>query len=89
MRLIKPTRNYPVGAKRVVELPVSGAFHSPLMASAVAPFKAYLTQFTFNTASTPIVLNRTAQLESNGDALQENLSLQIQSPVRWIEIMIS
>ena len=31
------------------------------------------------------MLNRTAQLESNGAALQENLSLQIQSPVRWIE----
>ncbi|MGC6367953.1 MAG: ACP S-malonyltransferase [Candidatus Marinamargulisbacteria bacterium] len=74
------------GAKRVVELPVSGAFHSPLMASAVVPFKDYLTQFTFNNAVTPIVLNRTAQLESNGLALQENLSLQIQSPVRWIEI---
>ena len=74
------------GAKRVVELPVSGAFHSPLMASAVAPFKDYLTQFTFNNAAIPIVLNRTAQLESNGEALQENLSLQIQSPVRWIEI---
>jgi [acyl-carrier-protein] S-malonyltransferase len=73
------------GAKRVVELPVSGAFHSPLMASAVAPFKEYLNQFTFNDARTPIILNRTAAPETNGSALQENLSLQIQSPVRWIE----
>ncbi|MEK9728256.1 MAG: ACP S-malonyltransferase, partial [Candidatus Margulisiibacteriota bacterium] len=73
------------GAKRVIELPVSGAFHSPLMGSAVAPFKTYLDQFQFNNASHPIVLNRTAMPEQNADALRENLSLQIQSPVRWIE----
>lgn len=73
------------GAKRVVELPVSGAFHSHLMESAVAPFESYLSQFRFNNASTPIILNRLAQPESNGQQLQDNLSHQIQSPVRWIE----
>jgi [acyl-carrier-protein] S-malonyltransferase len=75
------------GAKRVVPLPVSGAFHSPLMASAVEPFKEYLTQFTFNNATNPIILNRTAQPETNGTALQQNLAEQIESPVRWIEII--
>jgi [acyl-carrier-protein] S-malonyltransferase len=74
-----------LGAKRVVPLPVSGAFHSPLMASAVAPFKEYLTQFTFNNANYPIVLNRLATPETSGTVLEENLSLQIQAPVRWIE----
>lgn len=73
------------GAKRVVELPVSGAFHSPLMASAVPPFQDMLNTISFHNATIPIVLNRFAQPESNGDALKTNLSEQIQSPVRWIE----
>ena len=73
------------GAKRVVELPVSGAFHSPLMESAVEPFQSYLSEFTFNDTSTPIILNRLAQPETNGQKLQDNLSHQIQSSVRWIE----
>ena len=75
------------GAKRIVELPVSGAFHSPLMEPAVEPFKDYLTQFTFNDAKFPIILNRLATPETHGDALQLNLAHQIQSPVRWIEII--
>lgn len=73
------------GAKRVVELPVSGAFHSPLMESAVTPFQTYLSEFTFNDATTPIILNRLAQPETNAQKLQENLPHQIQSSVRWIE----
>jgi [acyl-carrier-protein] S-malonyltransferase len=73
------------GAKRVVELPVSGAFHSPLMESAVAPFETYLSQFTFHDANTPIILNRLAQPETNAQKLKDNLSHQIQSSVRWIE----
>ena len=75
------------GAKRVVTLPVSGAFHSPLMASAVEPFREYLTQFEFKNAEAPIILNRLATPEADGSALQENLSHQIQSPVRFIEII--
>ena len=73
------------GAKRVVPLSVSGAFHSPLMASAVGPFKDYLDQFTFNDAKYPIILNRLAAPETKAEQLKENLSLQIQSSVRWIE----
>ena len=73
------------GAKRVVELPVSGAFHSPLMESAVSPFSDYLNEFNFNDATHPIILNRTALPEQSAEKLKENLALQIQSPVRWIE----
>tara|TARA_A100001015_G_scaffold88309_1_gene98246 strand:- start:1518 stop:2438 length:921 start_codon:yes stop_codon:yes gene_type:complete len=75
------------GAKRIIELPVSGAFHSPLMASAVSPFQDYLRQFSFNDAATPIILNRIARPETNASELQKNLSLQIESPVRFIEIV--
>ncbi len=73
------------GAKRIIDLPVSGAFHSPLMASAVQPFQSYLNNFTFNDASNPIILNRFAKPETSGSALQENLSYQIESSVRFIE----
>ena len=72
------------GAKRIIELPVSGAFHSPLMRSAVLPFRSYLESFQFNAPRYPIVLNRTALAETNPDQLKENLSLQIESSVQWI-----
>tara|TARA_A100001015_G_C14965461_1_gene702749 strand:- start:403 stop:1326 length:924 start_codon:yes stop_codon:yes gene_type:complete len=73
------------GAKRVVPLPVSGAFHSELMAPSVPKFQDYLTNFTFNSASHPIILNRSVEPVTDASSLQENLPIQIQSPVRWIE----
>ena len=73
------------GAKRVVPLPVSGAFHSNLMAPAVPKFQEYLSNFTFNPANHPIILNRSVEPVTDSEALKENLPLQIQSPVRWIE----
>ena len=73
------------GAKRVIPLPVSGAFHSPLMKSAVEPFKEFLNTKTFNDAGKPIILNRIASKETNPSNLQENLSLQIESSVQWIQ----
>jgi [acyl-carrier-protein] S-malonyltransferase len=73
------------GAGRVIELPVSGAFHSPLMKHAVAPFQTFLDNFEFKSATVPIVLNRSAKPEQNAAALKQNLSEQIQSPVRWVE----
>ena len=73
------------GAKRVVPLPVSGAFHSELMASAVPKFQEYLTNFTFSDAAYPIILNRSVEPTTSAAELQQNLPLQIQSPVRWIE----
>lgn len=71
------------GAKRVVPLPVSGAFHSPLMAPAAKKFEQYLSDVPFNDAAFPIILNRTAESEFEAEALRQNLSKQVQSSVLW------
>lgn len=70
---------------KVIPLAVSGAFHSPMMASAVPVLADALTQLSFNTPSAPIVLNRTAAVETDLVALKANLPQQVISPVRWIE----
>ena len=73
------------GAKRVIPLPVSGAFHSPLMSSAASKFARYLEDIPFEDSKIPIILNRTAQPETKAQKLKENLSLQIKSPVFWVD----
>jgi [acyl-carrier-protein] S-malonyltransferase len=70
---------------RVVNLPVSGAFHSHLMNDAVPIFKDYIDQFTFNPPQYPIYLNREAAPVTDPVTLKANLSVHIVSPVRWIE----
>lgn len=70
---------------KVIPLPVSGAFHSPLMVSASEELKSVVQNISFSNAEIPIVLNRLATAESDAGALQENIPIQVISPVRWIE----
>jgi [acyl-carrier-protein] S-malonyltransferase len=70
---------------RLIPLPVSGAFHSPLMQKGAAQLEAALQTFTFADAQVPIVLNRLATPVTLAGALKENVSLQVVSPVRWID----
>ncbi|MBT5856119.1 ACP S-malonyltransferase [bacterium] len=74
------------GAKRVIPLKVGGAFHSPLMESAVVPFTEFLSDKSFNNASVPVILDRTAQPESDAELLRSNLPEQIRSSVQWTSI---
>ena len=73
------------GAKRVIELPVSGAFHSPLMNQASDKFRDYLQDKVFSPAKYPILLNRTAAVTQDAKTLHENLALQVKSPVKWMQ----
>jgi len=68
------------GAKRAIELNVSGAFHSPLMASAGQGLETYLKTLSFHQPKLPIYMNTTAKplIISN---LQAEMIKQIQSPV--------
>jgi [acyl-carrier-protein] S-malonyltransferase len=75
------------GAKRVVNLPVSGAFHSPLMQKAADQFEQFIAPFTFNRAHCPVVANVTAQLESDGRKIRQLLIRQLMSPVLWLDSM--
>lgn len=71
------------GAKIVKELVVSGAFHSPLMNSAVEPLKAKLSGVEFSDPAIPVVPNVTAKPTSDKIELKNLLVDQVMSPVLW------
>jgi [acyl-carrier-protein] S-malonyltransferase len=73
------------GAKRAIMLPVSGAFHSPLMKPAADAFKSVLDEVVFNDATCPVVTNVMAAPETNGETLKGLLIEQLLSPVRWVD----
>ena len=73
------------GAKRVVPLKVSGAFHSPLMAPAQAGLSAALGAASMKDPRFPVVANATAQPVKDAAGAREQLTAQLVSPVRWIE----
>ena len=75
------------GAKRVMPLPVGGAFHSPLMSPAAQSFAAYLTDFEFQNAQLPVVTNVDAALTTSGTEIQTKLGQQIDHSVRWTQTM--
>ncbi|NOZ56837.1 MAG: ACP S-malonyltransferase, partial [Calditrichaeota bacterium] len=68
------------GARRVVPLSVSGAFHSPLMAEAAEEFAGDLASAEFHEPERPVVLNVSAEPETSGDRLPEALKRQLVSP---------
>lgn len=80
------------GAKRAVQLNVSGAFHSPLMAPAEAGLNAQLSDIEFTKPAFPVVSNVTTQPISDVVQARRLLIQQLTSPVRWtgcIQTMIN
>jgi len=75
------------GARRVVPLPVSGAFHSPLMAYARDGLAEALADLEIQTPSCPVVLNVTAKASSDPDEIRTRLLEQLTAPVRWAQSM--
>ncbi|MGB3544793.1 ACP S-malonyltransferase, partial [Rubrivirga sp.] len=73
------------GARRVVALPVSGAFHSPLMAFAREGLAETLAALEVRVPSCPVVLNVTAEPTTDPDAIRTRLLDQLTSPVRWAQ----
>ncbi|MDJ0574472.1 MAG: ACP S-malonyltransferase [Xenococcaceae cyanobacterium MO_234.B1] len=76
-----------VKAKRAVELNVSGAFHSPLMADAAAQFESILNAVTFHEAQVPVLSNVAPTPETQAEELKSRLNQQMTGSVRWREIM--
>jgi [acyl-carrier-protein] S-malonyltransferase len=68
---------------RVLPLPVSGAFHSPLMAEAAAGFATALAEVVIHTPTVPVVQNVTALPTSDPTTLREGLARQITGSVLW------
>lgn len=77
------------GAKLVKELPVSGAFHSPLMESAQEGLKEALEKTPIRDASIPVYANVTAQPVRDADGIRRLLLRQLTSPVRWEESVVA
>lgn len=75
------------GAKRVIPLKVSGAFHSPLMAPAVPGLEAALAAAPFADPAFPIVANALATPVRKAGEARRSLAAQLTAPVRWIECM--
>ena len=73
------------GAKRIIPLPVSGAFHSKLMSSAKPKLKHIISNETFDTPIIPIVSNYDGKLRSNPEEIKHALIEQIDSPVLWLD----
>lgn len=75
------------GAKRVVALKVSGAFHSPLMAPAVDGLLAALLEAEFAEPSFPVIANASGQAVLTGVDAKRLLADQLTAPVRWVACM--
>jgi [acyl-carrier-protein] S-malonyltransferase len=75
------------GARRVLPLKVSGAFHSPLMHDAVAGLSRALTAAEFRAGCFPVFANATAEAVQQPDAARRLLAEQLTAPVRWVACM--
>jgi len=74
------------GAKKVVELVVSGAFHSPLMESAQLGLSEALGKVEIKDASIPVYTNVSALPVTRKEEIRDLLFKQLTHPVRWMEI---
>ncbi len=75
------------GAKRVVPLKVSGAFHSPLMAPAKNHLQLALERAPFQDPAFPVIANATAEAVKDTGRARRLLADQLTAPVRWVECM--
>lgn len=73
------------GAKRVLPLEVSGAFHSPLMEFAATVLRPVIANFPITDPKLPVIANVTADYETSAEEVKANLAAQVAGPVRWTE----
>ncbi len=74
------------GAKRVIPLPVAGAFHSPLMTSAAKKMEDYISKIVFSDSNKLVLSNVTGNTHNFLD-MKENMVKQITSSVKWVQII--
>lgn len=75
------------GAKRVIELEVSGGFHSSLMFEASVELKLVLDNSAITAPDLPVISNYTALPQYKVSQIKENLVYQMRSPVKWEDSM--
>jgi [acyl-carrier-protein] S-malonyltransferase len=71
------------GARRVVKLPVSGAFHSPFMEPIVEDYSATIREIGFRKPICPVYQNVKGRPTQDVDLIKQNLILQLTHPVMW------
>ncbi len=79
------------GARGLVLLKVSGAFHSYLMEPIISEFSEVISSFAFHAPAIPIIANVSAQPLSDVDSIKEELVRQLRSCIQWqhcVEYMI-
>jgi len=74
-----------MGARYIMPLKVSGAFHSPLMQPATDGMSEAISNLDFHTPSVPIVVNSTAQPATTPEAIKDELLQQLSCCVHWQE----
>ena len=75
------------GAKRVIALKVSGAFHSSLMGPAANQLRVALERAPFHDPGFPVIANATAEPVRDANRARRLLGDQLTTPVRWVACM--
>ena len=81
--------NQAAGAKRVIPLNVSAAFHTPLMAPAAERLRAALDSIEWRTPRIPVMANLTGRQHQGGDRISHVMEMQLRSPVLWAACVAS
>jgi [acyl-carrier-protein] S-malonyltransferase len=71
------------GARALVPLKVSGAFHSVLMEPVIAEFSDIVSSFRFQPPVIPVISNVTARPLTDIDSVREELVKQLRNCIRW------
>lgn len=77
------------GARRALLLPVSGAFHSPLMEHAREGLETALESLPITEPFCPVYLNVSARASSDPSEIRRRLGEQLISPVRWAQTLVA
>ena len=80
------------GARRAIPLPVSGAFHTPMMQKAADAMSEILDSISLRNPDIPIIANTTAEPINTGNQVKAELINQLCNGVQWqrsIEFMLT
>lgn len=75
------------GATTVIELPVAGAFHSPLMAAAAETLRDRVQRLPLTRGTIPLISSITGTFVDDIDTYRRDMAVQITAPVRWWDVM--
>ncbi len=76
------------GAKRALQLNVSGPFHSPMLKPAGEALRAELDKAEIGDLEIPYIANATAKFVDNKDQVRDLLEVQVSSPVKWEQSLL-